>query len=267
MGRYTWQLISNASEPILQRILWDTREDCPAGSQVGPEIRSLYLIECNVSGYGSVIINGKEFKVGPRSCYILHPGDEVTLRADEVDPKIALWCTFGGARVGEILKLSGITAEQPFAPEEKFDRLLSILKRLYAIRQETDMGSELLKTSLLYEFLGVLSRGKTDVGRDLVCERAISIMESEYHTNISVSDIASELGFDRSYFSTFFKEHTGSSPYAYLTGLRIRRACDLLAESSLSVCEVSERVGIDPHNFSRIFKREVGVSPAKYTKK
>ena len=47
MGNYTVKLVRSSSEPMLYRILWDTREDCPAGSQVGPEVRSLYLIECN----------------------------------------------------------------------------------------------------------------------------------------------------------------------------------------------------------------------------
>jgi protein arginine kinase activator len=101
MGNYTAKLIKSSSEPMLYRILWDTREECPAGSQVGPEVRALYLIECNVSGYGAVRVNNKDFKVGPRCCYILRPGDEVTLYAAEKDPKISLWCIFGGARVSE----------------------------------------------------------------------------------------------------------------------------------------------------------------------
>ena len=266
MGNYTAELIKSSSEPMLYRILWDTREDCPAGSQVGPEVRALYLIECNVSGYGAVTVNGKSFKVGPRCCYILRPGDEVTLYAAKKDPKIALWCLFGGARVGEILDAAGITADQPFAPEDKFDELYQILEKLHAVRLQSDMGSELVKTAYLYEFLSVLTRGRADAAKDVVCERAKSIMESEYSKDISITDIASELGFDRAYFSILFKEYSGVSPYAYLTGIRIRRACDLLNNSTLAISEIAERVGIDPHNFARIFKREVGRSPNDYRK-
>ena len=266
MGNYTAKLVKSSSEPMLYRILWDTREECPAGSQVGPEVRSLYLIECNVSGYGSVRVNNKDFKVGPRCCYILRPGDAVTLYAAKTDPKIALWCLFGGAMVGQILDAAGITADQPFAPEDKFDELFAILEKLHAVRLQTDMGSELVKTAYLYEFLSVLTRGRADAAKDIVCERAKSIMESEYARDISISDIASELGFDRAYFSILFKEYSGISPYAYLTGIRIRRACDLLNNSTLSISEIAEKVGIDPHNFARIFKRELGVSPNDYRK-
>ena len=266
MEKYTWQFISKAAEPMLHRILWDTPEEVLPGSVLGPEVRNMYLIECNVSGYGRVIVNGKEFKVTPERCYILRPGDEVTMIADEVEPRHALWCMFGGAKVGEILNVAGITDSQPFVPDELFPEMLAILERLHSIKNLTDMGSELTKTAYLYELLGVLTRGRTDVTRNLLAERAVSIMETEYFNDISVSYIASELGFDRSYFSTAFKESTGLSPYSYLTRIRIRRACDHLARGRLPIGEIAERVGIDPHNFSRIFKRETGLSPIDYQK-
>lgn len=266
MEKYTWQFISKASEPMMHRIVWDTPEDVPPGSVCGPERRNLYLIECNVYGYGSFILNGKRFEIGPRKCYIIHPGDELTLIADEREPRIALWCFFGGARVGEILRSAGIDSSNPFAPDELFDELYGILKRLHTVRTENDMGAELIKTAYLYEFLGTLTRGRVDIERNIIAERAISIMETEYARDMSVSDIASELGFDRSYFSTLFKECTGTSPHTYLTGLRVRKACVLLSEKDMSVLEVAESVGINPHNFSRFFKRETGISPTKYKK-
>ena len=256
--------MTKAAEPILARIAWDTPEEVPPGFVQGPEKRSLYLIECNYTGYGSAVIDGREFKVSPGKCYVVHPGSSLILKADRTEPRRALWCIFGGTRAGEILYNAGITPESPFAPDDRFEELFSVLKRLYEYRLQNDMGAELIKTACLYEFLGVLSRGKADVGRTLRVERAVSMMENEYRHDISIADVASELGFDRSYLSTAFKESTGISPYAYLTEIRIRRACDLLTGSSASVSEVAEAVGIDPHNFSRIFKREMGVSPIEY---
>ena len=266
MEKYSWQFVSGASEPMLHIIEWDTPDIVTPGYTVGPEVRRLYLIECNVLGYGTVTVNGREFKVGPGDCYVLYPGDTVTQVADEVEPRIALWCLFGGARVGEALRAAGITSESPFAPREKFDELLAIMEKLLAVSDKTDMGAELLKTAYLYELLGTLAEGKTDVARNVVAERAISIMETEYSGNLSISDVARELGFDRSYFSTLFKDSVGISPYSYLTRIRIRHACNLLSDTSLAINEVAERVGIDPHNFSRIFNREVGASPVEYKK-
>lgn len=267
MEKYSWQFMTKAVEPILARIAWDTPEDVPPGFVQRPEKRSLYLIECNYTGYGTAVIDGKEFKVSPGKCYVVHPGSVLTLKADANEPRRALWCIFGGTRAGEILYNAGITSDSPFAPDDRFEELFSILKRLYDIRLQNDMGSEVIKTAYLYEFLGVLARGKADVGRNLLAERAVGIMETEYHSDITVSDVAAELGFDRSYFSTVFKEYTGVSPYAYLTTIRIKRASDLLTGGNQSVSEIAEAVGIDPHNFSRIFKREMGISPLDYRRK
>ena len=259
--------MAHAAEPILARIAWDTPEDVPPGFVQGPEKRNLYLIECNYTGYGSAVINGKEFRVSPGKCYVVHPGCTLTLKADKTEPRRALWCIFGGSRAGEILCKAGITSDSPFAPDDRFEELFSILKRLYDVRLQNDMGSELIKTAYLYEFLGVLARGKADVGRNLLAERAVSVMETEYRNDITVSDVAAELGFDRSYFSTVFKECTGSSPYAYLTEIRIKHACDYLADTNMSISEIAEAVGINSHNFSRIFKRETGISPMEYREK
>lgn len=260
----SWQFVSKGAEPMLHRILWDTDEDVLPGFVQGPETRNTYLIECNVSGYGKVIINGNEYNVTPGCCYIMRPGDEVTMIADEHDPRRALWCMFGGEKVYEILNSVGITDKSPFVDVLHFDDIRAVLEKLFDIRLKTDLGSELMKTAYLYELLGIISQGRTEIERNIVAERAISIMETEYGRDMSVSDIAAELGFDRSYFSTIFKECTGTSPYAYLTMLRVRKACNLLKSTDLSINQVAERVGIDPHNFSRIFKRELGILPIKY---
>ena len=264
-GKYRKNLIIDAAEPLVHRLVWDTPETVPPGSHCGPERRSIFLIECNVRGYGRVTINGKAFEIKPRTCYICYPGDLVLLEADDHDPRIALYCMFGGKKVGKILESAGITSEHPFCPEEKFDELFAILEKMYTLNDSIDLGAELLRTAYLYEFLGVLTRGKKDNSRNFIVERAICIIENEYSENITVADIAAECGLDRTYFSQLFKKHTGITPYRYLTIVRIKKACDL-CQSNLTTTELAERVGLDPHNFYRIFKKETGLTPSEYRK-
>ena len=68
------------------------REKTKGGGSYGPVIRNLFIIECNLSGHGSVEINGKEYRFGPRQCYVLFPGDTVVHHSDAADPREGIYC-------------------------------------------------------------------------------------------------------------------------------------------------------------------------------
>ena len=179
---------------------------------------------------------------------------------------MALWCMFGGKRIAEILSRVGITAEQPFCPKEKFDELFAVLEKMYDLGNRKDLGSEFKRTAYLYEFFGILAEGKNNIDRNFNIERAVCIIENEYAENITVSDIAAECGFERTYFSSMFKKYTGVTPYQYLTTVRIQKACEL-CNSGLTITELAERVGLNPHNFPRLFKKETGLTPSEFRKR
>ena len=183
-------------EPTVYLCTWDTRETVPPGSKYGPVVRNVYTIECNVSGYGTVTINEQTFVIKPGDCYFLLPGQTVTFTADTKDPRLALYCTAGGLRLGQILEKAGISGTAPFAPPESFDGILAIMKRLHDIK-ENDLGSDLRRTACLYDLMAVLTQGRNDTNADHFTDRAIGLMETAYHTGISVADIAAQMGFDR----------------------------------------------------------------------
>ena len=254
----------NAAEPMVFTCAWDTPELVTPGSSFGPVLRNVCTLECNVSGYGTVTVNGRTFDIRPGDFYALLPGQTVTFTADRKDPRLALWCTAGGLRLGQMLTEAGISDDTPFAPPEKFDALYAAMQRLYAIGNGSDPAVQLRRTACLYEIVAILIEGRTSGITDLFVERAVGIMESNYHTGLTVADIAAEMGFDRCYFSTLFKSRTGISPHTYLTSLRIRKACALLNDPNRSVASVAESIGLDPRNFARLFKAEMGMAPNHY---
>ena len=248
-------------EPIVYHCDWDTPETVLPGSHYGPVLRDVYTLECNVSGYGTITINNKTFDIAPGDFYFLLPGQTVTFTADHKDPRMALWCTAGGLRFGQVLAEAGISGDAPFAPADKFEALYAVMQKMHGAGKESDLGTELRRTACLYELLGVLTDGRAASDTDRFAEQAIGLMETAYHTGVTVADIAAEMGFDRCYFSTLFKQRVGSSPHAYLTSLRISKAKALLAATDRSVAEVAESVGLDPRNFARLFKKTTGTTP------
>ena len=256
------------AESVLEPVLYRARTDdrVRPGATYGPIVREVYIVECNTGGTGTVEINGRSFPIAPGDCYILLPGDTVRHTASE-DPRRGVFCSLGGKRVGQILSEIGITSDSPFAAAECFSEVVDIINRMIVINHENDMGADLRRTALVYELLGALTRGRASTDRNHWVKRAIGIFEANYHTDISVADVAAEVGFDRAYFSIIFKQHTGMTPHAYLTSLRIGQACNLISEKGCSVAEVAVSVGLDPRNFARLFSRETGMTPSEYKKK
>lgn len=242
---------------------WD--RDLEPGVQYGPVIRDVYVIECCTAGFGSAIINGREFPVGPGDCYFLLPGDTVIHTADRVQPRSGVFCYVEGLRVGSYLSQAGITSENPYAPKEAFGPICELVEELVQRQDEADPGGRLRQVGCLYQLFGELLRHcKAEPDRSLPIRKAMKIIETCYPRPLSVSQIASEVGLERCYFSTQFKSHTGLSPYQYLTKLRILRAAALMEHEGLSVATAAVAVGIPPENFSRIFKKWMKMSPGQY---
>jgi len=90
---------------------------------------------------------------------------------------------------------------------------------------------------------------------------------NEYHTNISVSQIAEYFGRSVSHISHMFKSKSGMSVSEYCNKLRLRDAEKLLRKTALSVTEIALDVGFnDTSYFIRLFKETFKTSPLKYRK-
>jgi len=97
-------------------------------------------------------------------------------------------------------------------------------------------------------------------------EAAVRYLDRHYHSKeLSLSEVCKTLAVSKSYFSALFKQHTGMTFVEYVTGVRIKRAKELLLTSDLKSYEVADRVGFgDAHYFSLTFKKQVGASPTEY---
>ena len=255
---------SRRAEPILYNCMVDDQVN--PGSRYGPVVRDVYLVECNVSGYGSVIINGREFPVRPGDCYIMLPGQMVVHTADATEPRRGFYCTIGGLRFGQALAEAGIDDSSPFARPEAFVTIASVMKRMLELRGDNSRGAELLRTACIYEMMSAIVGDRPVSDSDTWVQKVLGIFETEYHRPLSVSDVAAEIGFERSYFSVRFRELVGVTPHKYLTSLRIGKAQELLATTEHTVSEIADSVGLDPVNFARLFKKETGESPMAYRK-
>lgn len=86
--------------------------------------------------------------------------------------------------------------------------------------------------------------------------------------SITINDIASYAGMNRTAFCAFYKKETGKTFISALNEFRLEKAAELLRDHpEMSVSAVAESVGFEsiPH-FTRCFTKWKGVSPSHWRK-
>lgn len=83
----------------------------------------------------------------------------------------------------------------------------------------------------------------------------------------SLASLASQAGMSRSAFAERFQHLVGTTALQYLTELRMRLACELLANSYVALADIAGRTGYSSEAaFSKAFKRVHGLSPGAWRK-
>jgi AraC-like DNA-binding protein len=96
-------------------------------------------------------------------------------------------------------------------------------------------------------------------------KRVVDYMHANLHSDIGLPELAAVVGLSGSHFSRCFKAMAGCSPYRHLLGLRVAKARQLLATTSLRVAEIAQAVGFeDQSRLAKIFSRTVHVTPRAY---
>ena len=78
---------------------------------------------------------------------------------------------------------------------------------------------------------------------------------------------ARKMSVSLNHFNRLFRKYLGNSPRHCVIQARMRRAADLLLDSSRSVAEIAMLVGMENEfYFSRLFKKSFALSPSGYRK-
>ena len=239
------------------------RENCARGHFYGPAVRGYWLLHFVVSGKGMFRTSRGEYSLGKNDIFIIRPHEITYYEADSDEPWEYVWIGFESS-----LDLPSRLTENDvlYAPF-----LAEIFRGAVSARDvsEGGKGFEAFLCSKIWEIVSRFEETEahlSPVAGDYV-RAAVNMMENEYHSGITVEDIAERLHLNRSHFSTTFKRVTGRSPREYLMSLRMKKAAELLCIKGLGVTVTAASVGYpDVFSFSRAFKNRYGVSPSEYIK-
>jgi transcriptional regulator GlxA family with amidase domain len=93
-------------------------------------------------------------------------------------------------------------------------------------------------------------------------------IRTHFAEDLKFDTVAGHVGMSPRNFARRFKGATSETPLAYLHGLRIAVAKQMLETSPSSVAEIGQKVGyLDPAFFRQLFQRNAGISPSDYRRR
>jgi transcriptional regulator GlxA family with amidase domain len=110
----------------------------------------------------------------------------------------------------------------------------------------------------------VIFNGQKD-HEDTAIRQAQEYIESNIHSRITVSHLASMFALGRRNLERRFKKATGNTVMEYIQRAKMEVVKKSLENSRLGVSEAMDRVGYsDPKTFRVVFKKVTGLSPLQY---
>lgn len=152
----------------------------------------------------------------------------------------------------------------------QLNSMLSPLKHEY---EKKDPG---WKASVRYQFLALvtfLSRTYTaqkskEATPMLQMARVVSHIQQNYHSQVSVAELAKLAHLSSSQFQRRFKQIYNTSPMQYVTNVRIHAASDMLKDPNRGIAEIARAAGFSTSAFfCETFKRHIGETPTAYRRR
>ena len=153
---------------------------------------------------------------------------------------------------------------KPFSPELLLARIDNLLQSRHQLKDLWGMKPATETTAAPSE---ATAAAPTPI-EDAFISRFKSLVDERLSdSNLSVEDLAADMGLSRVQLYRKVKALTGSTPIDLLRKARLSHAQQLLQESKLTVSEVAYQVGFaSPSYFTKCYKDEFGIVPGEARK-
>ena len=179
------------------------------------------------------------------------------------------WIGFKGKNMDDRVKAGFLTPEKPIYHVGYSFVLESLYKRAYEEAVREAAYSQQLMAGIVNHLIGMMyslerniELSKNQMQVDMISRARLRIREA-LESNLTIQQVAEDLGVSYSNFRKLFKEFTGLSPATYQQELRLMRAKELLSTTDLTVKEIAYRLNFEsPDYFSAKFKAKMGCKPS-----
>ncbi len=246
-----------SENPLASQFILETDPQIVQKNVTVSKHRIILIIE----GEGKLLSDNEAFDLNKGTLIFVFSGEKISI-TDNRNCKY-MYIDFEGTRADDLFKRFNIG---------KSNRCFSGLDGIIPLWEESLLSAsestiDLVAESMLIYAFSRLSNKVTL--QDEVLNKILQITEEQFvDTDLSISSIADELGYNAKYLSHLFKKKTGKNFSEYLRCLRVKYAVSLFDNGIDSIKNVALLSGFsDPLYFSTVFKNILGMSPKDYLSK
>lgn len=245
--------INRSSDLICESFVYETR-----ASQRNTARAKFNYICLVADGDGALTVNGREDRIGVGTLFFIPSGTDFSIN-DRHGLKYYYIC-FRGRRADELIERFKIN-EANYIFEE-CESLIPFWQESQnrAVEGVIDLVCEAV---LLFSLAGLTPSQNQPSN---VIAEVVAITQNNFTlSELSISKIADELGYDAKYLSSLFKKNQGIPYTQYLRDLRIKRSIFLMEQGLVSVKNIAALSGFsDALYFSKVFASVEGIPPTEY---
>ena len=203
--------------------------------------------------------------------FLLFPGEWHTYHPLKRKGWKSYWIGFKGKNIDDRVNHGFLSPEKPIYHIGYNHEIINLYKEAYhiaveeaAFHQQTLAGIVNHLIGLMYSLERNIELSKDSKHVDIINKARLRIRES-LEEDLTIQDLAQELGISYSSFRKLFKEHTGFAPALYQQNLKLQRAKELLSTTDDSIKEIAYRLNFEsPDYFSSKFKNQTGMKPSDF---
>jgi len=231
------------------------------------EYQLLYLTEGEGIFHST---NIREAIIREGDLFLLFPGEWHSYHPNPRTGWKSYWIGFRGRNIDDRVRAGFLSPQKPIYHVGFSDEIVRLYKEAYdtalieaAYSQQMMAGIVNHLIGLMYSLERNIQLGRNQAHVDMISRARLRIREA-LESDLTIQQVAQDLGVSYSNFRKLFKEHTGMSPAIYQQDLRLQRAKELLTTTDLSIKEIAYRLNFEsPDYFSFKFKAQTGRRPTE----
>ena len=203
--------------------------------------------------------------------FLLFPGEWHTYIPDPKSGWKCYWLGFKGRNADDRVEAGFLSPKTPFYHIGFSEEMVYLFETAFRTAEQEEAYSQQLLAGITNHIIGLMYSLEKNIvlsknsGHVAMINRSRTIIREALESNLTIQEIAGNLGVSYSNFRKLFKEYTGLSPAIYQQDLKLQRAKELLTTTEMSIKEIAYRLGFDsPDYFSAKFKAKTGHKPSEF---